>query len=53
MHDRRWALRTLMGAAMSACLTAEAAAQATTAAQLAIIQAEERGATAARDLQVL
>ena len=47
------AVRTLLFLALSACLTATATAQTTPATQLAIVQAEERGATAPRDLQII
>src|SRR5262245_18800757 len=48
------ALRTLLMVGSRACLTGNAFAQAAAATtQLAIIQAEERGATASRDLVIL
>src|SRR5437867_3025067 len=43
----------LLWVGISACLAGTAVAQSTSATQLAIIQAEERGATAPRDLLVI
>lgn len=48
-----WLSSTLLCAGISACLTGTVVAQSTSATQLAIIEAEERGATAPRDLLVI
>jgi peptidyl-prolyl cis-trans isomerase B (cyclophilin B) len=53
MRERHGLFRTALAVGLSACLAAGATAQTTPATQLAIIQAEERGATAPRDLQIL
>jgi peptidyl-prolyl cis-trans isomerase B (cyclophilin B) len=53
MRERSCAFRTVLWVGISACLAGTAVAQSTSATQLAIIEAEERGATALRDLMVL
>ena len=53
MREGGCAFRTVLSIGISACLTGNAVAQSTPTIQLAIIQAEERGATAPRDLVVL
>jgi peptidyl-prolyl cis-trans isomerase B (cyclophilin B) len=53
MRHSGCAFRTWLCVALSAGVTASAAAQSAPATQLAIIQAEDRGATAPADLQIL
>src|SRR6478672_10967980 len=53
MRERCGAFRAWLAIAVSACLSGSALAQSTATTQMAIIQAEERGATAARDLVIL
>jgi peptidyl-prolyl cis-trans isomerase B (cyclophilin B) len=53
MRERCGAFRSWLVIGITACLTGSARAQSTATTQLAIIQAEEHGATAARDLGIL
>ena len=53
MRQSYCAVRTVLCVGLMACLTGRAIAQTTFETQLAIVQAEERGASTPRDLQVI